>query len=237
MKREQRRVRGGLEVRSGDNGERIIRLKPITPNIVDDYGSVFMPDTFDASLTERQPTLVWAHSWQEPIGRGIDHGGEGDERWIEFRVDDHPDVPRARQAIAQVESGTLDDVSVGFSNTKRRPPTDEEEKRWPGAVEIIERAELDEVSLVLRGAVPGAKVLSLRSADGRALSVPEDVMLDVAEKVATGELTEEAGRAFLRLVADDPDPGTPPPADNTDDAAADEALAADADDALGVFLD
>lgn len=226
---------GKVEIRKKD-GLRVIRLRPIVPNIVDDYRSVFMPDTFDASVASRLPTLAWAHDWSEPIGRAIDHGTEGDLRWIDFRVDDHPDVPMARRALAQVESGTLEDCSVGFSGTKRRPPTDDELTRWPTAVEIIEQADLDEVSLVLRGAVPGAGVVHMRTRDGRVARVAEDVVMDVAKKVAAKELTEAEGQAYLNLIAQDaPEapPTEPPPADTT---TVDEALA-EADAALATLTD
>jgi HK97 family phage prohead protease len=210
MKHERRTARG-LEVRQKD-GMRVVRLRPIVPNTVDDYKSVFLPATFDASLAERMPTLAWGHNWQDPIGRAVDWGTDGDLRWIDFRVDDPALVPSAARALAQIESGTIDDVSVGFSGTQRRDPTDMELERWPGAREVIERADLDEVSLVLRGAVPGAKVLSLRSREGRVASVAEDVVMDVARKVAAGELTEDEGRAYLDLMATDA-PELPPTTD------------------------
>jgi HK97 family phage prohead protease len=231
------------EVRAAEkNGSRTVTLQPIVPNIVDDYGSVFMPDTFDASLEDRMPTLAWGHSWQHPIGRATGWASNGDLRSIEFRV---ADTQQARDAYALCEPGpngeppVIDDCSVGFSNTKRRPPTDEELERWPGAVEIIERADLDEVSLVLRGAVPGAKVLSLRSRDGRVAAVDEDTVMDVARKVAAGEMSEDEGRAFLNLIAEDdgtPAPTPEPSATDTVIATIDEALA-EADAALDTLND
>ena len=94
--------------------------------VVDDYGSVWMPDVFDQSLEERMPTLAWAHSWSEPIGRGIAWRANGDLREIDFRLDDFDAVPHARRAFAQVQSGTIDDCSVGFSNTDRHEPSDDD---------------------------------------------------------------------------------------------------------------
>jgi HK97 family phage prohead protease len=237
MKTEHRKAKVGIRQVNDEAGEHVVTLQPIVPLIVDDYGSVFLPDAFDASLAERMPTLAWTHSWAEPIGRGVAWNANGDLRSIEFRLDDFDDVPTARRAYAQVKSGTIDDCSVGFSNTKRRDPTTEELERWPGAREIIERADLDEVSLVLRGAVPGAKVLSLRSRDGRVAAVDEDVVMDVARKVAAGELSEEEGRVYLDLVASDD--GTPPPeptATETVIASIDEALA-EADAAIEALND
>lgn len=161
--------RGGIyEVRSlrvtkvavGEGNK--IDLRVIRPYTTDEYGSVWLPDVFDEALTQRMPTLAWGHDWKEPIGRAVSfETSSTDGPLVTFRFDDFDAVPRARQALAQVQSGTIDDCSVGFSNTSRRPPTDEERRLYPGCVEIIEKADLDEVSLVLRGAVPGAKVEGL----------------------------------------------------------------------------
>jgi HK97 family phage prohead protease len=245
MKIEHRHAKlSGVRVGTTENGIHTVTLRPIVPNIVDDYGSVFMPDTFDGSLEERMPTLAWTHSWSEPIGRAFAWKVDGDLRSIEFRFDDFDDVPTARRAWSQCQPGpngepaTIDDCSVGFSGTKRREPTDEELERWPGAREIITKADLDEVSLVLRGAVPGAKVLSLRSRDGRVASVAEDAVMDVARKVAAGEMTEVEGKAYLNLIAQDA-PAAPPvdtgevPPDAGDVATVDAAI----DDALAAYTD
>lgn len=152
-------------VAAKDGSAHEVELRVIRPYTTDDYGSVWMPDAFDASLEVRLPTLAWGHDWKEPLGRATSFVTSSEGPLITFRFDDFDAVPRARQAYAQVKSGTIDDCSVGFSNVTRRPLTQDERVRWPNALEIIERADLDEVSLVLRGAVPGARVESLRAAD------------------------------------------------------------------------
>lgn len=143
-------------------GVHYVTLRAITPNVVDAYGSLWNPRCFDASLERRLPTLLWGHNWQEPIGRAVSFATSNDGPQIKFRFDDFDSVPRARQGFEQTSSGTLDDVSVGFSNSRRRRPTSAELDRFPGVLEFIEEADLDEVSLVVVGAVPGAKVLSVR---------------------------------------------------------------------------
>jgi hypothetical protein len=118
-----------------------------------------------------------------------------------FEFDDFDAVPRARQGYSQARSGTITDCSVGFFYLQRRDPTDQERDQYPGINEVIEKAGLDEVSLVLRGAVPGAKVLALRSAGGM---VEEELVVALGRKVAAGEMTEDEAKAALRLAADDP---------------------------------
>jgi len=222
-KREVRRA----ELRAANvGGKPGVTLKVITPGIVDDYGSVFLADAFDAWLSQRSPVLCWSHDWSEPLGPAVEvrTGEDGPE--IDFTFSDFEAVPMARRAHAQVLDGTIRDCSVGFSNTKRRDPTDDELVRWPGAREVITSAELDEVSLVLRGAVPGAKVMSIRSGG----SVDVDAVVEIARRIAAGEITEAEGKAAVDLLASsdtppppapdgegDPPPPPEPPADLTAD--------------------
>lgn len=161
-KRQGRREVRRARVAPASDIAHTVTLHAIRPGVVDDYGSVWMADAFDESLARRLPALAWAHDWAQPIGRGIDYATSSDGPAITFAFDDFEDVPAARRAWSQVRSGTITDCSVGFSRVTRRPPTDDELRRWPGAKEIILKADLDEVSLVLRGAVPGAEVLSVR---------------------------------------------------------------------------
>lgn len=243
MSRETRARLAEIRAVTDDDGTRSVELHCITPGVVDDYGSVWMPDVFDDSLGRRLPTLCWAHSWSEPLGRGVDYRTSSTGPDVIFEFDDFDDVPQARRAFSQVRSGTITDCSVGFSNTQRRDPTDAEREQWPGVREVILKADLDEVSLVLAGAVPGAKVLAIRSADG-AGEVSEDAWLAVAKKVAAGELTVAEGKAALAIAADGGEEGdgtggapseTPPPDEPDPEQAAElEELFADADAALDV---
>lgn len=151
----------GGQVRA--SGPRTVTLQAIRPGVVDDYGSVWMPDAFDASLSARLPVLAWSHDWAEPIGAGISYTTGRQGPTVTCRFDDFDAVPRARQAYAQVKSGTIRDCSVGFSKVQRRDPTPDELERYPGVREVILSARMDELSLVLAGAVPGAEVLAVRS--------------------------------------------------------------------------
>lgn len=188
-----------VEIRSVADEGRTIVLKPITPGVVDDYGTVWEPDVFDRSLEERMPVMCWGHDWVDPIGRAVDVAKDRDQTpLITFQFDDPDAVPRARQAIAQVRSGTITDCSVGFVRLEWRQPTSEECDALPGAREVMVRAGLDEVSLVVRGAVPGAKVLALRS--GKRGKVDGDFVIDLARRVHAGELSADEAQVALGLV-------------------------------------
>lgn len=198
---ETRRFRG-VEVRATtlEDGTPGVVLQTIRPGVVDDYGSVWDAHAFDESLGQRLPTLCWAHDWSDPLGpaTGFDLSDDGPR--VSFRFSDFEAVPQARRAHAQVTDGTIQDCSVGFwvPDGGRRAPTEAEMKQWPGVREVITRAMLDEVSLVLRGAVPGAKVLAVRTASG---TVEESLVLDLAKRVTAGEITKEEALVALDLAA------------------------------------
>lgn len=177
-----------------------VEVLAVAYGIVDDYGSLWAPGVFQRSLAERMPTFAFGHSWSDPIGRAIGQRDSDEGQWVTMRLDLDEAVPRALQAHAQMKSGTLDDVSVGFSNVTRREPTDDERRDYPGVLEVIEDADLDEVSVVLRGAVPGAKVMAVRAANG---TVAVDAVVEIAKRKVAGEITEGEADEALRLLAVD----------------------------------
>ena len=186
----EHRSAGGALVRAKGSPEGIFTARAVSYNVVDDFGSVFLPASFTASLNKHLPVIAWGHDWGEPIGRATSWRDTHTGPEVTGRIDSSPDVPRGRQAIAQIVSGTLTDVSVGMSNVKRRKPTTAEYQRWPGAEEIITSADLDELSLVLRGAVPDAELLSMRSATS------------LKRALATGRITMAQYRATLAMDAE-----------------------------------
>lgn len=242
---ERRNSIGEIRAVGDDTGTPGVTLRAIRPNVVDDYGSVWMADCFDEALAQRLPALVWAHDWSNPIGRGVDYRTSGDGPDVIFEFDDFDAVPTARRAYVQTKSGTIRDCSVGFSvpSGGRREPTPDEQAKWPGVREVITRAELDEVSLVLRGAVPGAKVLAVRSGS----MLPADLAGNLLAQLGAGTITLEDALRQARegAVADSVDdppvdpPAETPPADPEPvvDEAAQAALDSEADEALALVAD
>ena len=181
---EHRSLHGGLSVRSKARGE--IDVRAVTYGVVDSYGSLWAPGCLTEHFNRRQPSICWGHDTSDIIGRGISWRDTSAGPVVTARLDNDPRVPWAQQAIAQIDSGTLDDVSVAFSNAERRAPHKHELMAWPTAREVIEYAEVGEISLVFEGAVPGAKVLAMRSAAGAHR---------LAAALATGQLTPAQWRA------------------------------------------
>lgn len=192
MKHETRKA----EIRATTVGDKPgVTLHAIKPGVVDDYGTLWMPNCFDEGLAKRMPTLCWSHDWSEPLGPATGYTTGPDGPTIDFTFSDFDAVPMARRAHAQVTDGTIQDCSVGFIGTERRDPTDDEKAKYPGIREVMLEAVMDELSLVLRGAVPGAKVLAVRGA-----KVAVDAAVELARRVAEGDITADEAKTALDLL-------------------------------------
>lgn len=191
-------------------------------NVVDDYDTAFAPGVFDASLAARMPRIVWAHDWSDPLGRwtGRDLSDDSALRLV-GEMDDFDAVPQARRAWAQMESGTIDQFSVGFMPEDALPAVIDGEE-----VLLFTRGRLDEVSLVLVGAVPGTELLAMRShpiivRDPQAGAVVDvEVAGGLLVALASGEVTLAEALATAQSQAA---PATDPPTDPTEPPAGEPA--------------
>ena len=249
MTTERRIFRGEFRDVPGSNG-RQKWATAVAYDVTDDYGTLWTPGVFDEALSERMPTILYGHDWynlEHVLGQGIDYrqtppdvGPPGVDVLMEFA-----DVDAARLAMQLLDKKAtsagpvLRDVSVGFerrewlTRDKLTP-----EQLATGATEAMVRAGMDELSLVVRGAVPGAQVRARRSA------VDLDAVVELAKRKAAGELTDAEAQAALTLLAGAAE--TPPPTDEpvvppTEEepppSATDGALSAEVEALLGDALD
>lgn len=195
MKHRERRMVPTREVRVTDDGH-TLEAVVLVYNVIDDYNTRFRPGCFADSLGERMPRITWGHDWRDPIGRWVDYRDTATELTLIGELDDFDAVPRARQAAAQLASGTIDQFSVGFERLADEAVDPAVVDGQRGVVDIT-KGNLDETALVLVGAVPGTKLLAVRSG----LVVSEDAVMEVARRVAAGEMTIAEGKAALDLVA------------------------------------
>lgn len=212
MSRHEQRKVNAAEVRVPDEGGRTFEAVVLRYNVVDDYDTRFVPGVFTESLEARLPRICWAHRWDEPLGRYVDYKDTDEGLTLVGEFDDFDAVPRARQAHAQLRSGTIDQFSVGFVRTQDRP-ADKDDAGREGVTDIV-RGILDEASLVLVGAVPGTSLVSVRQSFRSGVMM--DDLVEIAKRKASGELTAaEAEEALLLLAGDTPD--EPAEDDDTDD--------------------
>jgi HK97 family phage prohead protease len=186
------------EVRTSDADPGIFEAVVLNYGVIDTYNTTFDAGCVRESLEERMPRITWGHDWKEVIGQYVDYKDTNTELTLVGQLDDFDAVPRAKQAHAQLKSGTIDQFSVGF-------------QRKPNGVKMVEEREhftrigLDEAALVLAGSVPGTKLVSVRSArpDGLTIvrQVPVEFVVDLGKKIAAGELTHAEAEAALTLAA------------------------------------
>lgn len=171
-----------------------IEFVAVAYNTLDAYKTVFLPGCATASLNKRLPPICFDHDTGRVIGRATSWRDSPQGPVVTARLDNDPRVPDAQRVIAQVESGTLQDVSIGFAGGAGREPTKAEMQRWPGVTRVYPTVDLLEVSVVFLHAVEGSSILALRSrgSDRGALSA----------MLARGEISADAWRAQRRLHAD-----------------------------------
>lgn len=156
-------------------------------NTRDDYNTEFQPACFRESLADEMPKIAWGHDWREMVGQWM-QVLQDDQTLLKLRgkldlemipvyaadgetiINRVPAVPLAWQAWAQLRSGTARRFSVGFIP-----------EGWIDVAEgedyyrAFTKGRLDEVSIVLAGAVPGTELVATRSA-GIKLNVREPVV-------------------------------------------------------------
>lgn len=209
--RQAHRAVPTVHFRALDDKQGRFQARVMHYDVVDDYRTLFAPGLFRESLEARLPRVVWAHDWAEPLGRYIDYDDTATHLDLIGEFDDFDDVPRARQAYAQLKSGTIDEFSVGFMPMDGEEVMIDEEYYFR-----FTRARLDEVSLVLAGAVPNTKLLALRQSEmslvrSPVLTVPKDFAAQTILDLHSGKLDIADALQQIKTVAaveeiEDPEP-------------------------------
>lgn len=208
MDKEEFRAAGQIDPNSFDDEKRQFTARVVNYGVVDSYGSVWAPGVFTRGLEKKLPKAVWGHDWLDPIGRAIEYTDRptGANPGLDVRVqlDDFEAVPRARQAYAQLKSGSMDEYSFGFRRgewSEKREDLEPYQGQEHRAVELMTEARMDEISIVLKGAVPGTKTLSVRA------DVLTDIrpgVVGILEAVQRGDMRpEDAVRALSTTAGDD----------------------------------
>jgi len=102
--------------------ERTVRGYLIVWGVVDSYGTMFMKGCCAKSIRERGPesdskykiVMLWQHRMDEPIGQFTVLKEDDYGLYFEAVLDDPDEVPTAKRALAQINSGTVNNLSVGF---------------------------------------------------------------------------------------------------------------------------
>ena len=194
-----------LEMREAVNGSdgRQRWATAVTYGTVDSYGTTWIPDVFTEALAERMPVVLYGHDWwtlDHVLGQGIDSRemDYGVDVLIEYADPDIIEAARTAMALTSGDRPVIRDVSVGFERREWRGGKELEPAEIAlGAIEAMVKAGMDELSLVVRGAVPGA---SMRSRSRRGV-VDLDAVMEIARRKTAGELNDAEALAAIDLLA------------------------------------
>lgn len=134
-------------------------------NNVDKAGDMLMKGCFSKSINERGPEsqandkiiMLWMHDMHEPIGRITVLREDDKGLYFEAAIDD---VERGEQALKQLESGTLNQFSIGYSYVWEKCEYDSARECL-----VIKEVILYEISVVSIGCNGETEYLGLKSAE------------------------------------------------------------------------
>lgn len=134
-------------------------------NSVDKVGDVLIRGCFSKSIAERGPEsqandkiiFLWQHDMREPIGRITELKEDEHGLYFEAEIDD---VERGNQTLKQLESGTLNQFSIGFQYVWDKCEYDGERDTF-----IVKEVILYEISVVSIGCNGETEYLGLKSTD------------------------------------------------------------------------
>lgn len=129
----------------------------------DKAGDILIKGCFSKSIQDRGPEspandkiiMLWMHNMNEPIGRITVLNEDDKGLYFEAVIDD---VPRGEQAIKQLESGTLNQFSIGYQYVWENCEYDVGKDAF-----IVKEVKLYEISVVSIGCNGETEYLGLKS--------------------------------------------------------------------------
>lgn len=119
----------------------------------DQGGDIVEPGAYGASLARAVKKgatvkMLWQHDPSQPIGVWDEVVEDAKGLWVKGRI--LTDVARGREAVALIEAGAIDGLSIGYRTIKSR--------RNDKGARLLSELELWEVSLVTFPMLPDARV-------------------------------------------------------------------------------
>ncbi len=178
--------------------------------IIEGYASVFdridgghdivLRGAFARTLAERDPAaikLLWQHDPKQPVG--VIEDLREDARGLHVRARLLLELKRAREALALIEAGALDGLSIGYRAVHAHHDA-------ATGVRVIEEIDLWEISLVTFPMQPAARIRALKGAlPHRGIRAFERFLRD-AGGFSRSEAKALAAHGFSALVRRDAEP-------------------------------
>ena len=175
------------EFRVVDEDERTAWIRVCVYNVIDDYGTIWLPGCWTEWLNRKKPKGAWSHDWSDVIGQAIDFRDSAEALDLLVKFSEFDAVPRAKQAWTQLRDGDVDEFSFGFDRLEWIEIGPEDDLYKEGAREKMVKSRMYEWSPVLVGAVPGTKTLSVRTINAEG-TVDKKHAADVLTKLAAGDI-------------------------------------------------
>lgn len=159
---------GGASLKSSGHGQ--VTAMFCRFNVIDHDGDIVLPTAF---TNGQEVVMAWAHDWNRIIGKGkirvMPEGAYFDGKFF-------LETDAGREAYKTVKAmGELSEWSWGFRVLKHQYVNIEGE-----TVRQIERAEVFEVSPVLKGAGVGTHTVAIKRGRTAARSLPESTLRELA---------------------------------------------------------
>jgi len=134
----------------------------------DSYGDVVAPGAFAASLAQHKtagtrPLLLWQHRVDEPIGVWTSVREDISGLLVEGKL--VTEAPDGAKAHALLKAGAINGLSIGFKTRKS--------SLLPNGGRLLEEIDLYEISLASLPSLQAARVTSVKSAEGSAMSAAD----------------------------------------------------------------
>lgn len=145
----------------------------------DRAGDILLRGCFAKSIQERGPEsksngkilLLWQHETSEPIGRITVLREDEKGLYFEAVIDE---IEIGDRCIKQLESGTLNQFSIGFSYVGDAIKYDEEQDAW-----LVGEVKLYEISVVSIAANPETEFLGMKASEQE--DAEQELRKDIAE--------------------------------------------------------
>jgi hypothetical protein len=148
------------ELRSFDQETGEFEIAAVTYNKTDGYNTRFLPGVFTESVRQKMPVAHFGHNEDRSrlIAEFVDYREEPDQLVLVGQMRPRETSSWVKRAWTGLSSRVLTDWSVVFHRQEGGT------RQAPDGVTEFVRAQLRRVDVVLEGAVPGAQLLSFRSA-------------------------------------------------------------------------
>lgn len=161
---------------------------------IDDYGDIMVKGAFADSLQERKVSMLWQHDMGQPVGVWNELSEDDNGLYAKGKILDK--VEKGREALALIEEGALDGLSIGFRIKPDGREYNEEGYR------LIKSVDLFEISLVTFPALNSARIDAMKAAEMTERDMERLLMQDAGLSRSVARLLMSGGLDAVKAKQD-----------------------------------